>query len=516
MRYALAVAALLLPALLPLGSAEVDPAPEVGEWIEAEFRITYQNLTRYAIDAGFDARKVTIDNFLYTAQDIRDVWTGLRPVPQGREAFKREVETTVETRFSDALASVFPDAEIAVAVEPIDEAILEVPGTAYDPPVPLRATATVSTSYAALQIESARVTVNDDTVEALFDMGAEVSQSLALRAPAGWNATYRVALPTGLVFTTASGGAVGPDKTTAVWHVSAWTSSAAQDVAAELGVRDRLAPTYDAQDAAVLVIVDMKDIVGLAIPGALSGDLGTLKIEITVQATLRVISLPTDFAAKMPSGVSIPFLNSDAIRIALDAGILTTQDIDKIEQDLRGTVDERLSAIFGGSVASTGGIDRNGLQSNLISTPADAIPAVAFQAKASVNYDLSRRPAITLYSFPQTFQLAQFQGLPTTYRIVLPRGLQAGGIDAPGAQVATGKSADGREQVEITPTSSEVRATMTIAVTEGFIIEKFWYVLLAVILVIVLILLGVFALLRRRRRGKATPQEPPPEQPGPT
>ncbi|HLF24517.1 MAG TPA: hypothetical protein VI565_11395, partial [Burkholderiales bacterium] len=328
-------------------------------------------------------------------------------------------------------------------------------------------------------------------------------------AQAGWNVTYVATLPRGWTFTEARDGTLEDGGNRATWTISNWNGLVARESSSSVTLRDGTLPANSAADARVTVTVDMKDVVGIAFPAVLSGDLGSLRMELTVDGDLRVLPIPSDLQAKMPAGVSLPFVSADAIRIALAAGVLTVQDVDAFEQSLLQSFKEGVSSAVGGTFSPRGGIDRSTLAQSLISIPADATPPIKFSATGSVQKDLSRRAgAVTFYSFVQQFSLSAFQGLPTTYTIVFPRGLAVSSLQAPGAQVVL-SSTGGRDSASITPEGGSVRTTAILAITETFLIEKFWYVLLAFVLVALLIVIGVVMLVRRRRGGRGKAAEAP-------
>lgn len=508
----LAAAALLALLAAPAGAQETpDPWPRLPERVDAEISASFRNLTAISIRADLHLRKATLDDQTLSAGDIRAIWAGERASPQSREAFVAQLEDMLKARLEAILDGAFPGSAIAITRSSVVPASLNGTGD-YDPPVDVRAEAAIAATLSDLGIASTRLNVTESTIQAILEMGAEIAWRIPIVAPPGWDLTLAASVPEQWAVLRAEGGAVA-GASAAAFRVANGEDPTDRRLEALIAVRQADAPTHQGPDASVAVHVDMRDVQGIAFPGVLSGNLGSLRMEIGVDARLRVVAVPDDVTAKLPSGVTLAYLNSDAFRIALREGILTAQDVDRFEQEFRSQFAERIVAIFGGEARPTGGLDRNTLAASFINVPADGSPPISFGAKASVSKDLSRRAgsAAVFYTFAQTFDLAPFRDLPTTYTIVFPRGLAVTDVTAPGADPRV-TSENGRDVVTLTPQET-VRVTASIAITEAFLVEKFWYVLLAFVLVAVLILLGIVTLARRRRGGRRKPSEEPPPEP---
>lgn len=326
-------------------------------------------------------------------------------------------------------------------------------------------------------------------------IGGTVRFSLDL-APGDGPTTYRIHAPDNAEFVEPLGGTVTADGLTA----EATVAEGAAPVTLSLGMRQRGAPVYDAADADLGILVDLKD-VDVSIGKAIGGDLGNILVDVTVTGKLGVIEVPEEVKSALGDSVTLSYLSSDAVRLLVERGVLTQAKLDELEADLLGTVQSKLAGALGTDADVTGGFLADSLAATLVSTPATGDTPIVFEARTSFSRPLSGgSAAISLYSVPQSFSFPRVQGLDTTYTVVMPRGLAVGDIQTTGGEHATGDWTDGRSYFTVRPTEDEAQATVTMSVTPTFVLLKFWPAVLAVVVLLVLAVGTPIAVVMLRRR----------------
>ncbi|MEA3199627.1 MAG: hypothetical protein QOE90_1055 [Thermoplasmata archaeon] len=403
---------------------------------------------------------------------------------------------------SDALdkeiASSLPDATVTGGFVPADLAAAPASPYASDPPVRYAASATSTYDIPGRHAGDADLALR---------IGATVRFDVKLAASADRANDYTIHAPPGAVFTQAANGQLSADAKSAAFHLAAGGGNQT----ATLAMRGADAPSYDSQKADVGVLVDLNRL-DVSLGKAIKGDFGTMHADITVTGQLGVVKIPDDVKSSLGPNVDLAYLNSDAIRLLKQRGVLTDANVSTLENDLKKQVTEGLAGALGGDVPVTGGLDADTLDASGVGAVLSADKPITFTAHASLDKALSgsssSEGAIALYTLHQTFDFPKVNGLDTTYTLIVPKGLAITGASVPASQgtATTGTAPDGRSQVVVKPSGDAASTRLAIAVTPTFIVAKFWPVLLLAVIVLVLIVgtpIAIVASRRRKSKGKS-------------
>lgn len=339
-----------------------------------------------------------------------------------------------------------------------------------------------------------------DNLDLAFDIGAAIALDLDLFSDSGTN-RYTLYAPPGITFEGVEGGTLANDGGSVTF-----VSTAASDAQpGSVLMRKDDAPHYEAQEASLNILVDLKDL-QMSATKAIGGDYGTLLVGIEVTGLLGVLKVPEEMRASIDPRVHIEYLSSDGLRMLYDRGVLDAAQMQEIEARLLEDMARDLSRAIGSDVQVLGGFDAASLSAGLVSSPPSADTPVVFRASALVNQPLAggepqMQAAMALYTHTQTFELGRIEGMPTVYTIVLPKGLAMGDVQMTGGDAEKGTSDDGRDQVTITPTEDHAVATMGLIVTPAFVFAKFWGVLLIVALVLVFLVGTPIAIVMKRKKA---------------
>lgn len=379
-----------------------------------------------------------------------------------------------------------------------DDSLHASPSTPFqtDPPVLWKASASGLYTIAGYGAENADLALK---------IGAVAKFDVTLRQ--GERATdYTIHAPPGTKFLDAQGAGakLSPDGKTVALAIPA---GAAKDVPVHLSLRSASAPSYSAEKADLGIVVDLKDL-DITIGKAVKGDFGALDVDVTVAGKLSVLKVPDDLKAQMGSSISLDYLNADALRLLKERGMLTPENLTKLEDELRKQVADNLQNALGSKVDVTGGLDAATLAPSLVADPPSGEKPVTFTLhtsfKKSLNGGSSGQAAMALYTVSQPFDMPKVQGLDTTYTVILPSGLAVKDLQVTGGAGEKGTAPDGREQFTVTPSSDTAHVNVAMAVTPSFVVAKFWPVLLLAVVLLVLIVGTPIALVVRSRRKKAS------------
>lgn len=395
--------------------------------------------------------------------------------------------STVESN----LGSILPGATVAGGFE---EASLHEGGGA------VRFTAATSGPYALPE--------GGENADLALRIGATLNFDLDLTRSKDGATIYTVRTPSDVVFTKADGGVVSDDKRSASF--TAPPSASGELLAASLGIRAKDAPTYtkDQADngASFAATVDLQEI-DISISKAIGGDLGSLNGEVLISAKLGVLEVPESFRGSLPGNVELSYLTSDAIRLLRERGVLTDANAADLEKAFRENVTTNLQNALGVPITVTGGIVAASMAPSLVDPALSGKDPVVLEARAAFSKPLAgaappAQAATVLYSMPQSFTLPSVQGLSTTYKVILPPGLALSDFTVSGGTQETGTE-DGRDYFVVTPTKGgEATASMNIGVTPGFVVSKFWPILLLAVLLVFLIVGTPIAIVVMRMRRK--------------
>ncbi len=517
------VAILLSASFLPHAAAQeefTDPNPANAEWVESTLVIAQPDLRTLDVIGFIVLRKYSIEGTNYeTADDIGNAYQQLLDADefarqQGQEAnratnFVADMEKSTTDAIRQTLTDGFPGAEISVEPAILDITTLEGPeGNVYEPGVLLEIKARVVRTAEQAGIGD----LSTDAIATGFALGAKISTSLSVTAAAGHHIIYVIEPPTvpaGVSFIQASPApSVFIDGAAMVIEVDNSAGTEPMTVDATAIVADPLARIYTQAEinagSAVTAIVDLKDI-DIAIGKAIGGDMGNLVGEVLITADLSIIELPAEFQGTLPSSVDLKTLTSNGVRLLRKHGVITDAQVADLEKTFISQVEENLRNALQAPVKVSGGLVAGTIDADGITDVAGGAP-LKLAAFATFLKPLSGGPApeaaIALYTQEQGFDLPRVDGMPTSYKIILPKGLALTALNVNGGDKAQGTEG-GRDWFSVSPTGDSAHAQVAMAVTPAFVFAKFLPVVIIAILVIILIIGTPIALVVRRRKGKS-------------
>lgn len=350
------------------------------------------------------------------------------------------------------------------------------------------------------------------SLDSLFRVGGSIVVEFTLSTDEDRLTTFSITVPEGLEFADPSADGAA-DGNRVEWTVDNRGSKSKRETPVSVRVHDAEAPGFSEEEASLNVVIDLKD-VDVSVAKAAGGDFGRLLVDVTVEGNLGVLRVPDEFAASMPDGLDLQYLSSDAIRVLYRDGLITEEQLADLDARLLADMQQKIGEALGSTAPVNGGLDRATLDPSLVSDPLSGDVPIVFRASLSVAKALSgggepqATAAVALYTVQQAFDLPRVQGLDTTYKVILPKGLAVVDASATSGDVERGTTDDGREFFTVRPQSDEqpAHATVAMAVTPSFVVAKFWPVLLGAVLLLVLVIGGPivgFVMVRRRRRRAA-------------
>lgn len=412
------------------------------------------------------------------------------------EADIEEANAQLRGAISDSLESVIPGATVSGGLLVADLAATPASPFSTTPPIGFEASAAGNYDMPD----------GSENADLALLIGATLKFDLDLPSSDDRDTSIVVIAPPGTVFATASGGTLAADKKSASFLVP--LDPAEAPLKASLALRDPDARTYtqaDADNGAKFgAVLDLQDI-DISIGKAIGGDFGSLIGEVAVTAEMGVFEIPEEFQGALPSNVELSFLTSDALRLLHARDVVTEQQVADLERAFMENVTKNLRDALQVEVNPTGGLAEGTLDATGITTPSGDKP-VKLEARASFVKPLSGAPAetaaTTLMSVPQSFTLPSVEGLATTYKVILPKGISVSDLQVDHGTSETGTEG-GREYFIVTPEKGEeATASMNVGVTPTFVVAKFWPILLLAVLIVFLIVGTPIALIVLRRRKK--------------
>ncbi|HLE97135.1 MAG TPA: hypothetical protein VI997_07180 [Candidatus Thermoplasmatota archaeon] len=342
-------------------------------------------------------------------------------------------------------------------------------------------------------------------LDALFDAGAEVDLPLVFVAEPGDRDTFEVRMPPGLRVVDTGDAARVPQGLQVAIDARGEPAPVEQHVAARVASADATPPTANAGSADVTV--DVRD-VDVSLAGVAGGELGTMTIEVTARVALDAFMLPTEAVEKLPDGLRLSGLTASSVRALLERRLVERADLDEAADTVGGIFAERVAAALGGVIP----VAEAAWDEASLTRGASGAPLVIV-ARATVIRPLDttspqRGAALTVYTLPLTFSLQRLEGLDTTWRLVLPDGLEATSATAGDGAVTTERLPDGRHAVVVVLSGdddAERRTTVDVqvGVTPSFVAAHFWPVLVLATVVFAAGAGGIVWAVRRRRTKAA-------------
>lgn len=408
-----------------------------------------------------------------------------------------DAEANLRAKIATTLGGTIPGATVTGGFDRTDLRAATPPTFALDPPVHFLANA--SGNHAGPE--------GTQNADLAIRIGANLTFELPLPRSDMGDLALTIVPPTTTRILFASDGSVADDGSSVTMSVPRGDSAAGSPPVA-IGMRGRAAPEYtDAQIANGTqfgAVIDLRDVqLGLTGDGAILG-------EVRIALDIGLLDFPAEFATAVPTTVEIDHLTSDALRLLYERKLITREQLATIERAFLENITTQLRTSLG-DIDVSGGLDEASLDPTLVRDPVSGERPITLRASATFSQPLSgsatpdAQPALALKTITRSFALPRVQGLPTTYTVILPRGIDIASVDAQGGVTSAGQAPDGRAQFTVRPSSDQATATVAMAITPTFVFTKFWPVLLLAFVVLAALVGGGVALVRAKRRT------PPPQ-----
>lgn len=516
---AFSLAALALVAGTATAQSE-DPT-DAPRWLETDYdleldeELTQLNLTGTVDIHETEATDPTLRNQCgesCSADELRRLYQ--RAGSSQKEQLVQGIEASVAEEVEGALASFAGDgAEPQAQADVSEEALRETPeGSDYQPPIPVDTTGSVELSF--LDGED----LTQEQVQALFRMGARVDQPVSQDVRPGANRTIDLSLAGPLGFLDAGEGDISADGNTVTWTETNWKSTEAGSIDDQVVIGNPDVRVPSQEDAKVNVTLDIAD-VNANYGGLLGGgNPADAQVTIAVDGSFQAIENPRSL-----DRVRLPYLSADAVRIALDQGLLDANELTSFEDRARDQIKSAFKDTFGTDVDVTGGLPKATLSTDEVGDPPGTGSPIELNMSASERVPFppegagSGAAAFTVTSVPLgdlTLPSLDTPGdVPATITLILPNGVALSYENVQGATVEESEI-DGRQAYTFTSTSSEQPTVQgaEVAVNHPFVWDLFWPLLLFLFLLLV-VLPAVLIIWAIRKRREPEPRDPDEDSP---
>jgi hypothetical protein len=257
-------------------------------------------------------------------------------------------------------------------------------------------------------------------------------------------------------------------------------------------------PAVRETDAEVSVQVDVR---GFEVDSGriLSGGDPRMVMHVDATAILRAVEIPPGLRATLDPRVELTHLTADGLRRLRQEGLLPDKDLDRMREELVQEAKAALRSALGADAQVEGAF----VEATLAP---DALGPVLFTLHATARPRVDGAPpdataAIALGSAARTFTLPRLEGLDTEYAILLPPGIEVGGVETDGGD-ATLRRLGGRDVLVLRPGGESMTASATMTVTSSYVLASHGTEVFALLLVLALLVEApvAFILLRRAAR----------------
>lgn len=520
----LGVAAIL--AVLAIASTaaaqDQDPNPAVDEWVENDHVVRFENVpggaededggpARVDVGAVIGIRQFTYQGDTYSADDFRDAYDrgaiGDDAVRHLEDETRDSFETTLEQAFPLTGSANSTPADLTE-----DSLGAGADGDDFGPPLVVQVSGGGVLDLSSL----AGANASSDEVGLAFELGATFDVPIEFGVDPGHNVTATIHAPAGLAWTGDGDADVSGDGTRATVSAANWGGSNQLALDVPLGVTDPGERAYEEEDVSMDVVVDIHGI-DLQLTRIPDSSLGEAQGNVTVRGDFAVIELP-DEAPQALRDAGVTHVSAADARLLLEEGVVDRGFVEDQVENLTSTyVDDSPERV---DVLVSGGLVEASLE------PAEGAPnetakPVRLHVTADVFADLSwetsggsQASAVTIHRVDRSFTFPSLRGFATTYKVILPDGVDLRDVDAPGADPQLGTTDDGREFFTLDVAGGEEQeATVDAAVTESTVAHQAPELVLLLLLLVLLPILIVAALAFRGREDPEPTrvEEPPPE-----
>ena len=267
-----------------------------------------------------------------------------------------------------------------------------------------------------------------------------------------------------------------------------------------------IAPEYNESMALLNILIDMHDvnIFNMALNVDLNADAQIYRIELS--------------DVGMPENLTIKYINSDCLRLLYYKGIIKSSDIDNITDEIKKSLEENLTNALGGNVSISVYIDYDSLKHYNVNNMSDVRP-VNISAEAHINIPLQQKSSnksstllmrtgnsvsceqemtLSFLTFPLEFPLSGMEGFNTTYKIILPKGINVIQYSDTLNRLESGTE-NGRTYLTVTLNETEEDTVSITIDATGLILN---IILPFIILSVIMTVAGIVVKLMRRKEEK--------------
>lgn len=280
------------------------------------------------------------------------------------------------------------------------------------------------------------------------------------------------------------------------------------------------APDYEEQEIHAQVTIDMKRL-DLNLLSFLSAKTEmTATMESTEDLDIHVTTLPSEF--DIPDAVTLEYYNADALRVCIDEGVITQNQIDSFLERKKNEFNNHISNVVDVE-ETTGYVNNNIFSESLlwdsdITNMDDNIPVTVSSAAHclySVPFGISVLPP-QMNITQQQFFLSGYDDRSVAYRMIFPKGISVIASDAQNKTITKGVTEDGREYIEVFFNAGEGDDIDTVSCMLSpsplYVLGLFLPCILSFALVIILIVLVIFLRRKLRGRGRSVIRKQQPEE----
>lgn len=516
-RVALLAFAGLAAILLVAGGALAqsgDPAPGAPTWIDTDQNLRFTGVPGGAPDEGEGPAEVTVNTTvrLHQFQYNGDSYSADR----FREAYDqnvigddavRQLEDRVENETLDGVENLLPikgQARIVSPAQLTPESLnAGSGGHDYKPPLVVEVTVEGDLDLAAV----AGSGVSQKEIRIAFELGASLDLPLSTSVDAGNNLTTRVHAPAGLAWKSASGATVADGGSTAVVEIANWRNPSARSHSANLVATDPDERSYSSEDVSLNVTVNIQG-VDIQLSALAGGSLGEGHGRVVIDGAIEVLKLPSS-APDVLQEAGVTHISAADIRLLVAEGLVDRETLEqRVDNLTAGYADDlpsRVDILFTGGLVD-GTLERRPPVKNETARP------VRLHVTADVTVDLAfggsgagGAQGITFHTIDRSFTFSPLKSRPTTYKVILPKGVDLRGVDAPSADPVVGTTEDGRDFFSLHVDEGEEH---TATVHAAFTAMTLWHQapeLLALLALLVLLPVVLVAWLVFRRGGDEEP-----------
>jgi hypothetical protein len=325
-----------------------------------------------------------------------------------------------------------------------------------------------------------------ETITGILNAGAKYSFEISAGEQ---NYTTKMILPENMIFS----GYSEKVKPGIVEDRNAYSWNSSETLSCTL--KSSIAKEYNESRALLNVLIDMHELNIFSM---------ALNVDLNADAQIYRIELSN---VDMPENLTMKYINSDCLRLLYDKGIIKQSDIDNITDEIKKSLEENLTNAFGGNVSISVYIDNDSLKGYDVDNMGDNRP-VKISAEAHISISLEQASSsksstqamsLSFLTFPLEFPLSGMEGFNTTYKIILPKGINVIQATDTLGRLEHGTTKDGRTYLTVTLNETEEdMISITIDAT-GLILN---IMLPFIILSVIMTVAGVVVKLMRRKEGK--------------